>query len=94
MHIMSTNFAKPLVWKHEYDVKLWRHKQRTPNANIPPFATEWTPHENFLRTPLSFYILFPAKGIVSYRKIISSCLYVRLKGTYSLASRALSSICD
>jgi len=27
----------------------------------------------------SFYILFPAKGIVSYRQIISSRLYVRLK---------------
>jgi len=27
-----------------------------------------------------FYILFPAKGIVSYKKIISSLLYVRLKG--------------
>jgi len=26
----------------------------------------------------SFYILFPAKGIVSYRQIISSRLYVRL----------------
>jgi len=33
MHIVSTNFAKALVWKHEYDVKLWRHKQRTPNTN-------------------------------------------------------------
>jgi len=33
MHIMLTNFAKTLVWKHEYDVKLWRHKQRTLNAN-------------------------------------------------------------
>jgi len=22
LHIMSTNFAKTLVWKHEYDVKL------------------------------------------------------------------------
>jgi len=22
MHIMSTNFAKTLVWKHEYDVIL------------------------------------------------------------------------
>jgi len=29
MHITSTNVA----WKHEYDVKLWRHKQRTPNRN-------------------------------------------------------------
>jgi len=26
---MSTTFA----WKHEYDVKLWHHKQRTPNKN-------------------------------------------------------------
>jgi len=26
---MSTNFA----WKHEYDVKLWCHNQRTPNTN-------------------------------------------------------------
>jgi len=22
MHIMSTDFAKTLVWKHDYDVKL------------------------------------------------------------------------
>jgi len=33
MHIMSTNFAKMLVWKDEYDVKLWRHKERTVNAS-------------------------------------------------------------
>jgi len=33
MPIMSTNFAKTLVWKHEYDVKLWRHKDRTPHTN-------------------------------------------------------------
>jgi len=26
MHIVSTNFAKTLVWKHDDDVKLWRHK--------------------------------------------------------------------
>ena len=30
---MSTNFAETLVWKHEYDVKMWRHKQLTPNKN-------------------------------------------------------------
>jgi len=29
----------------------------------------------------SFYILFPAKGMVSYRQIISSRLYVRLKAS-------------
>ena len=37
----------------------------------------------------SFYVLFPAKGVVSYRQVISSRLYVRLKGPCSLASRAL-----
>jgi len=36
-----------------------------------------------------FYILFPAKGVVSYRQIISSGLYVRLTGTFSLAGQAL-----
>jgi len=46
---MSTNFAKTLFWKHGNDVKLWRHKQRTPNANDPEPNP---PHENFLRTPL------------------------------------------
>ena len=25
MHIVLTNFAKTLIWKHGYDVKLWRH---------------------------------------------------------------------
>ena len=50
MHIMSTNFAKTLVWKHGNDVKLWRHKQRTmttiwpwtkpPAWTFSPCATE------------------------------------------------------
>jgi len=43
MHIMSTNFAKALVWKHEYDVKLWHHKERTPNTN----DYHMPPNENF-----------------------------------------------
>ena len=42
---MSKKLAKTLVWKYDYDVKLWRHKQRTPNINdhhmplneIPPW---------------------------------------------------------
>jgi len=33
MHIMSTNFVKTLIWKHEYDAKLWRHKEFTPQRN-------------------------------------------------------------
>ena len=53
MHIMSTNFAKTVVWKHGNDVKLWRHKQRTPNANDHHMPFNQNPlHENFLRTPL------------------------------------------
>ena len=38
-------------------------------------------------TKNSFCILFPSKSIINYRQIISSGLYVRLKGTCSLAGR-------
>ena len=31
MHVVSTNFAKTLICKREYDVILWRHKQRISN---------------------------------------------------------------
>jgi len=59
---MSTNFAKTLVWKHVNDVKLWRHKQRTPNTNGHHMTLNQPPHENFLRTPLqitSFLLHLP-----------------------------------
>jgi len=50
---MLTNFAKTLVWKQDYDVKLWRHNERTPNTNDYPMPlNETLPHKNFLRTPL------------------------------------------
>jgi len=56
---MSTNFAKTLVWKREYEVKLRRHQQRTPNTNdnhMPLNETlNQTPHENFLHTSLSIF---------------------------------------
>jgi len=52
MHIMSTNFAKSLVWKHEYDARLWRHKDRTPQTNDHHMPLNETPHENFLRASL------------------------------------------
>jgi len=42
MPIMSTNFAKTLVWKDEYNVKLWRHRAHT-KYKWPLYATEWTP---------------------------------------------------
>jgi len=44
MHIMSTNFAKTSVWKHEYDVKLWRRKQRAPNT--------YDHHTPLIQTPM------------------------------------------
>ena len=40
-----TNFAKTLVWKQEYDVQLWRHKERTPNANDQHMPLNEPPHE-------------------------------------------------
>jgi len=40
---MSTNFAKTLVWKQDYDIILWRHKQRTPNTNDYPMPLNELP---------------------------------------------------
>ena len=40
---MLTNFTKTLVWKQDYDVILWRHKQRTPNTNDYPMPLNETP---------------------------------------------------
>jgi len=68
MHIMSTNFAKTLVWKHNYDVKLWRHKQRTPSTNDYPMPLNETPHEIVLRTPLYVITIFDL-----LQKIIEWC---------------------
>ena len=53
MHIVSTDFAKTLVWKHEYDVKLWRHKQYTPNINDHHMTLNENPHEKFLRKKIA-----------------------------------------
>jgi len=33
MHVVSTNFAKMLICKREYDVILWRHKQHLSSNN-------------------------------------------------------------
>jgi len=33
MHIVSTNFAKTLDWKREFNIAVWRHKQRIPSNN-------------------------------------------------------------
>ena len=40
----------------------------------------------------SYYIVFPAKGIVSFRQIISSLFYVRFKGTWTLADQAFTPV--
>jgi len=44
---MPTNFHKTFVWKHEYDVKLWRHKERTPNTNEDHMPLNETPSWKF-----------------------------------------------
>jgi len=67
---------------------------RGPNEDFQsnPRAALWRWRNNggtWLPEPNRFYIFFLAKGIMSYRQIISIRLYVRLKGTFSLASRAL-----
>jgi len=43
MPIMSTNFPKTLVWKHEYNIKLWRHKESTPSTNDQHMSLYETP---------------------------------------------------
>jgi len=43
----------------------------------PPYNADATMSVLELTTN-SFYILFPAKGIVNHRQIISSCLYIRI----------------
>jgi len=47
--------------------------------------------ELYLKQFLHLYIVFSTKGIFSYSQIISSCLYIRLKGTCSFVSRAHTS---
>ena len=47
MHALSTSFAKTLVWKHEYDVELCRHKQHTPNTNDYYIPLNETPMKIF-----------------------------------------------
>jgi len=53
------------LWR---DVKLWRHKQWTPNTNAHHTPLNETPHENFLRTPLS-------SGF--YRCDVNDCINLR-----------------
>jgi len=53
---------------------------------IMTLTQQWR-YLNFTRN--SFYISLSAKGIMSSRQINSSHLYLRLKGTCSLAGRAL-----
>jgi len=64
---------------------------KRPEERIMMLTQQW---RYLSLTRNSFYILFLAKCIVSYRQIISSRLYVRLKETCSLAGGALLNIGD
>jgi len=75
MHIMSTNFVKMLVWKDEYDVKLWRQKERTANTNDHHMPLiEKKLHEKFLRTPLHVAYNFGCRALYNmpWRASVSS----------------------
>ena len=48
------NFAKTLVWKHENDVKLWRHKDRTPNTNDHHMTLNEPPQWRFSAYAIGF----------------------------------------
>jgi len=63
---------------------------REPHYDYPMGGMTLTQQRRHLNlTENSFYTLFPAKGIMSYRHVIPSCLYVPSKGTCTLASRGL-----
>ena len=52
---MSTNFAKTLVWKQDYDVIFVTSQTAHTKYKWLPYAAEWNPpHEKFLRTPLCY----------------------------------------
>ena len=53
MHIMSKNFTKTLVWKHAYDAKLWRHKERTSNTNDHHMPLNDSPPWKFSAYPIA-----------------------------------------
>jgi len=65
--------------------KVTEDRLSIPEGRIMTTTQKW----RFLNfTVNSFYILFPAKGIMTYRQIIARQFYVRLIGTCSLAGRA------
>ena len=88
MHIRSTNFARTVVWKHEYDVKLWRHKDREPQTNDHHMPLNETPHENFLRTPLSssIYQLLASRNPCTEDKRIVPQTRAQIRSLYECCS--------
>ena len=47
MHIMSTNFAKTLVWKHDYMTSNCDVINSAHQIQMTPYTTEWTPPWKF-----------------------------------------------
>jgi len=58
-------------------------------GRIMTLTQQW---QHLTCTRKSLFIVFPAKGIVNYRQIPSSGLYVRSKGTCSLSGRTLLTV--
>jgi len=66
---ISRNITSPKCWfgKSNYDVTNNAHQ-----IQMTPYATEWTPHENFLRTPLH------ARVHIAYAQVQSDTTHWRL----------------
>jgi len=89
MGVARCQFHNAPQFGHKVVLRLGEHGDVIETQTIR-FAPQSFLANRSLLTRDSFYILFPRKGIVGYRQIISSSLHVLLKGTCSLAGRALS----
>ena len=69
MRIMSTNFT----WRHEYDVKWGRHKQRTTNTNDHHLPLNETPPWKFSAYATAAAYIFIAERMRPYDRKLCPC---------------------
>ena len=78
MHIVSTNFAKTLVWKHEYNVKLWPDVTNTARQMQMTTICYWMkPPWNFSAHPTDLICTFQILKSFCATKIWSLRIYYR-----------------
>jgi len=97
------SLARKMLRQAEHAVKPGVSNSNCTEGQMRTYKVNRGPHYSYSRAALwrwhnnggtwtlleSFYILFPATSIMSYRQIVSCRLYLLLKGTCSLASRTL-----